>query len=308
MGLITRMYQNNFLQRFNKDEAVPYLETSDFPGLVCEQNTFQNSSGIMICYYMYYYTGFIPDKIILFCPGIGPGHSAYLAEIETFCRAGYRVLTLDYSGCGASGGDRMPSVNATVRDVLELLDRMSQSEIIPVGHSLGGYTALCISNLVPAVKRAVIISGFVSISDEMMGFVRFRILANRVKRFEKKLDPQYGKLDNYIYLQNTTDKLLWIHSTDDPMVNYAHNAGQVLKTGNPNIRVITLEHKKHNPQYSEEALKTMNAWMGGYNRLIREKQLDTYEARKAYFNDKPVRKMTEQDPAVMGEILRFIGS
>ena len=308
MGLITRMYQNSFLQRFNKDEAVPYLETSDFPGLVCEQNTFQNSSGIMICYYMYYYTGFIPDKIILFCPGIGPGHSAYLAEIETFCRAGYRVLTLDYSGCGASGGDRMPSVNAPVRDVLELLDRMSQSEIIPVGHSLGGYTALCISNLVPAVKRAVIISGFVSISDEMMGFVRFRILANRVKRFEKKLDPQYGKLDNYIYLQNTTDKLLWIHSTDDPMVNYAHNAGQVLKTGNPNIRVITLEHKKHNPQYSEEALKTMNAWMGGYNRLIREKQLDTSEARKAYFNDKPVRKMTEQDPAVMGETLRFIGS
>lgn len=167
----------------------------------------------------------------------------------------------------------------SVRDVLELLDRMSQSDIIPVGHSLGGYTALCISNLVPAVKRAVIISGFVSISDEMMGFVRFRILANLVKRFEKKLDPHYGKLDNYIYLQNTTDKLLWIHSTDDPMVNYAHNAGQVLRT--------------------------MNAWMGGYHRLIREKQLDTSEARKAYFNEKPVRKMTEQDPAVVGEILRL---
>ena len=67
------------------------------------------------------------------------------------------------------------------------------------------------------------------------------------------------------------------------MVNYAHNAGQVLKTGNPNIRVITLEHKKHNPQYSEEALKTMNAWMGGYNRLIREKQLDTLRSKKSLF-------------------------
>lgn len=308
MGLITKIYQDNFLQRFDKDEAVPYLEPSDFPGLICEQNTFQNSSGIMICYYIYYYPGFAQDRIILFCPGLGPGHSAYMAEIETFCRAGYKVLTLDYSGCGASGGERMPSVNAPARDAVELLDRVHLYEIIPVGHSLGGYTALCISNLLPVVKRAVIISGFVSISDEMMGFVRFRILANRVKRFEKKLDPQYGKIDNHKYLQNTTDKLLWIHSTDDPMVNYAHNAGQVLKKGNPNIRVITVEHKKHNPQYSEEALKTMNAWMGGYNRLIREKQLNTPEARKAYFNDKPVRKMTEQDPAVMGEILRFIGS
>ena len=309
MGLITKMYQDNFLQRFDKDKAVPYLGLSDFPGLICEKDTFRNSSGIMIRNFSYYYTGFVPDRIILFCPGIGPGHTAYMAEIETLCRSGYQVLTLDYSGCGDSGGERMPSVNAPLRDVMELLDRLHpESEIIPVGHSLGGYTALCISNLLPDVKRAVIISGFVSISDEMIGFVRFRILANRIKRFEKKLDPQYGLLDNLKYLQKTTDKLLWIHSTDDPMVNYEHNAGQVLKTQNPNIRVITVEHKKHNPQYTEEALKTMNEWMGGYNRLIREKQFDTPEARKAYFNDKPVRQMTEQDPAVMGEILRFIGS
>lgn len=264
--------------------------------------------GLWICYYIYYYNGFVPDKIILFCPGIEPGHFAYMAEIETLCMAGYQVLTLDYSGCGASGGEQLPSVNAPVRDVMELLDRVHQSEIIPVGHSLGGYTALSISNLLPAVKRSVIISGFVSISNEMMGFVRFRILANRVKRFEEKLDPQYGQIDNYKYLLNTTDKLLWIHSTDDPMVNYAHNAGKVVKTGNPNIRVITVENKKHNPQYSEEALKKMNAWMGGYNHLIRKHKLDTPEAKKAYFNDKPVRKMTEQDPAVMGEVLRFISS
>jgi hypothetical protein len=92
------------------------------------------------------------------------------------------------------------------------------------------------------------------------------------------------------------------------MVNYAHNAGKVVKTGNPNIRVITVENKKHNPQYSEEALKKMNAWMGGYNHLIRKHKPDTPEAKKVYFNDKPVRKMTEQDPAVMGEVLRFISS
>ena len=56
----------------------------------------------------------------------------------------------------------------------------------------------------------------------------------------------------------------------------------------------------------DKALATMNAWMGGYYRLIREKQLETPEARKAYFADKPVGQMTAQDPAVFGEILKFL--
>ena len=77
---------------------------------------------------------------------------------------------------------------------------------------------------------------------------------------------------------------------------------------NPNIRVITTEHKKHNPQYSMEALKTMNEWMGTYNRMIRENRLETPDARKAYFADKPVARMTAQDPEVINEILRFIQS
>ena len=51
----------------------------------------------------------------------------------------------------------------------------------------------------------------------------------------------------------------------------------------------------------------MNEWMGNYYRLVREKQLDTPEAQKAYFADKPAARMTAQDPAVVDEILRFIG-
>ena len=45
----------------------------------------------------------------------------------------------------------------------------------------------------------------------------------------------------------------------------------------------------------------------GYNRLIREKQLTTAEEKKAYFADKPIGRMTAQEPAVYEEILRLIG-
>ena len=308
MGLIANIYRKNFLQRYDRDEAVPYYRAGDFPGLMCGEGSFDNSSGVTIRYFTYRYEKYDPDRLILFCPGMGPGHAAYLAEIEYLCRAGYRVLTLDYTGCGASGGERMTSVNAPVRDAMELLDLLKPEEkVIPVGHSLGGYTALTLANLRPDVTRAVIISGFVGISDEMMGFMKLRLLADRVKSYEKKLDPVYGRIDNRAYLASTGDRLLWFHSTDDPMVNYRHNAGQVLKIGNPNVKVVTVENKRHNPQYKKEALDKMNAWMGGYGRMIKEKQLSTLEERKAYFADKPIRSMTEQDPEVYEEIIKFIG-
>ena len=307
MGLITNMYRKNFLQRYDPDEAVPYHSPADFPGLACGDGEFTNSAGVRIRYFTLRYEGYDPERLILFCPGMGAGHVEYYAEIETFCRAGYRVLTLDYTGCGESGGERLPSVNAPTRDATELLALLRpREEVIPVGHSLGGYTALSVLQLTPSVTRAVILSGFADVSDEMMGFVKLRPLADLVKRYEKKLDPRLGALDRCAYLAATRDRVLWIHSTDDPMVNYAHNAGRVRKMGNPNVRVVTVEHKKHNPQYAPEALETMNEWMGGYYRLLREGKLGTAGERKAYFADKPVGRMTVQDPAVYDEILHFL--
>ena len=308
MGLVTNMYEKNFLQRFDRDEAVPYYSPADFPGLVCEEGAFENSAGVSVAYFLFRYAEYDPNKLLLFCPGIGPGHIAYLAEIETLCRAGYRVLTLDYTGCGVSGGARLPSVNRPTRDVLELLDRLQpQEEVILIGHSLGGYTALNVAHLSPAITKVVVLSGFLSVGDVMMGFVRMQLLANRVTLYERKLDPVYGALDNRAYLASTGDRVLWFHSTDDPMVNYRYNVGPVLRIKNPNLRVVTVKHKKHNPQYSQQALETMNAWIGEYQRLMGEKKLDTLAARKAFFADKPIDRMTAQDPAVYEEILRFIG-
>ena len=307
MCLIAKIYKNKFLLRYDKDEAIPYFSAADFPGLACEEGAFLNSSGVEIRYFTYYYEGYDESRTVLFCHGIGPGHTAYLAEIETLCRAGYKVLTLDYTGCGASGGERLPSANAPTWDAMELIDLLKiKGEIIPVGHSLGGYTALNLAHLLPEITRAVIISGFVDIAAEIIGFLKLRALANAVKRYEKRLDPHLGALDNLGYIRTTTDKLLWFHSTDDPMVNYESNGGQAKRACNPNVRVVTVTSKKHNPQYTEEALKTMNEWMGGYYRLIEEKKLVSPEAKRAYFADKPVGKMTEQDPLIYAEIVRFI--
>ncbi|MBP1587335.1 MAG: alpha/beta hydrolase [Clostridia bacterium] len=308
MGIVVKLYKDSILRRYDKDCAIPYYSGNDFEGLRFEEESFTNSEGVEIRYFTYFYEGFRTDRLILFCPGIGPGHTAYLSEIEAICREGFRVLTLDYTGCGASGGEKLSSVNASVRDAMELLGLVKPAvEVIPVGHSLGGYTALTVANLSNEVKRAAVISGFVSISDEMMGFAKLRFLANRVKRFEEKNSPAYGKVDNRAYLAETQDRILWIHSTDDPMVNYKYNAGQVLKLNNPGVEVVTVHNKRHNPQYTGEALAAMNAWIGEYGKLVREKKLATVEERQAFFEGKPVSRMTELDPEVFGRVLKFIG-
>ena len=307
MGVIVDLYKKNFLRRFDREEGIPYYSAADFPGLASDQGFFENSDGVSVSYRYYYYEGYRRDMTVLFCHGLGPGHAAYLAEIETLCRAGLRVLTFDCTGCGESGGERLPSANAQTKDAVELLGLLDPAEeIVPVGHSMGGYTALSLANILPSVKRAVVISAFLTVSDMMMGFVKVRFLANRIKRYEKKLDPRFGSNNNRAYIASTDDSILWIHSTDDPVVSFRYNAGVALKTAGPNVRVVTVEGKKHNPQYTREALDRMNEWIGGFNRLIGEGKLDTSEAKAAYFADKPIEMMTAQDPEIYRLILDFL--
>ena len=307
MDIIVRKYRESFMKRYDTDEGIPFPGYAEYPGLVCEPGSFLNSHGVSIRYCTYDYEGYRRDKLILFCHGLGPGHTTYTADIEQLCKAGLRVLAFDYAGCGASGGERLTSVNAPTQDAAELLELLApKEEIIPLGHSFGGYTALNLANYLPNVKRAVIISGFISITEEMMGFVKLRILADRVKRYEKNLVPRFSALNNKAYLASTQDKILWIHSTDDPVVDYKYNAARVIKLGNPNVRVITVENKKHMPQYTYAALDTMNVWLGEYYRAVNEKKLNTFEEKRAFFNDKSPKRMVEPDPAVFGEILRFL--
>ena len=143
MGLVSYVYKKQFVCRQDKDVGVPYYLTSDFKGLKEESFTFVNSKKIELKYYYFYYDNYKEDKIVLFLHGLSPGHIAYFAEIEMLARKGYKVLTLDYTGCGASKGKYLGSLNTPTKDVCELLDYLKiKKPIVLVGHSLGGYTAL----------------------------------------------------------------------------------------------------------------------------------------------------------------------
>ncbi|MBO4667638.1 MAG: alpha/beta fold hydrolase [Bacilli bacterium] len=308
MCLIKKILQKNILIRYDEDGAIPYYRSSDFPGLNVEEKTFTNSKGVEIHYFFYNYDNYKKDKIILVCHGLGPGHSAYLAEIEVLCKAGYRVLTLDYTGCGFSKGERMDSINAPTRDTMELLDLLKlQEEIVVYGHSLGGYTAINILNMRSDITKGVIISGFLTVKKEMTALTKNKIVGSLVSSFERRQDKLYGRLDNVSYLKKTTDKILFMQSKEDAMVSFDVALGEVLTYNNPNIECVVMEGKKHNPTYSYDAINYMNEVFYEYNNLIKDGTLDTLEKKKEYMSDKSIYKMTEPDMEVFNKIISFIG-
>ena len=307
MGKVLDSYKNIFIKRFNKDKAIPYYSARNFKGLNCKEFTFKNNLDNTLYYFEYSYDNFNKEKVVFFLPGIGPGHTAYLAEIESICRLGYKVITLDYTGCDKSEGKTMVSINQPTRDAQTLLNLLDLKEkVILIGHSLGAYTALNLVHINSYINNAIIISGFININSLMKSYLKFNFLIKKVVKFENEIYPELVVLDNWDYLRQTKDNLLFIQSIDDEIVNFKNNLGDVTRLKNPRVKSFICSYKKHNPTLTEGAIIFMNKTMGDYYKLIRKGQLKTIEDRCKYFEDKPIERMTAQDPKIRNIIGDFI--
>lgn len=308
MGKLLDIYLSNFITRYDKDGIIPYLSNDDFGELKKEELSFINSDGNKISYFYYYFNDYKDNKLVLFLHGIGPGHTAYMSEINEICKRGYKVLTLDYTGCDKSEGKTLNSINQPTKDVDELLNLLNiKEEIYVIGHSLGGYTTLNTINIHENIKKAVVISGFFSLRKELKHLMKLNLLVFSAMRYENKRCNNYNKIDNLKFLKSTQDKILFIHSTDDAMVSYKSAMGYIKnKVDNPNLSFITEENKKHNPNYSLDAIKYMNNVFGEYQQKISSKELDTLEKKKDFMKDKSARKMTIQDQNIWDKIFTFL--
>ena len=307
MGIISRRYIKDFVCRYNKQVGVPYYSSNDFNGFKEEAYSFNNSKGIEIHYFYYYYDNYKEDKLILFLPGIGPGHVSYFAEIETLARRGYKVLTLDYTGCGESKGDYLGSLNMPTLDVMDLLDHLKiDKPIVVVGHSLGAYTSLNIINIRKDIDRAVVISPFIDMKSLLNVFTRSNFITKHLLKYENKINPKYYPIDNIEYLKNTKDKLFIIQSDDDGVIPYSISLKVVESLNNPNLKLLRMSGRKHNPTYLDSSVKYMNEVFGSFELLIKNKVIKTKEDRIDYFKNVSIKKLTEQDEKLYDEIIAFI--
>lgn len=295
MSIIKRTYHKLFLIRFDPDPAIPYYKASDFKGLKEEEHTFTNSLGVEIHYFIYQ-KEVTKNKTLLFLPGMGPGHIAYFREIDELTSLGYKVITLDYTGCGYSKGDHLPSMNTPTRDVIDLLNKLdNKEEIVIVGHSLGAYTALNVINLKSDIHKAIIISGIMNAKGALYSFTHSHIVANLLARYERKLDKEYGNINNKKYLETTTDDLLIIQSNDDPTISYKYNFLRMVKIKNNHLNFVTVHDKKHNPSYTVESVNYKNKIIDTYMDRLNKNEFKSIEERKEYFKDVSIDKLTTQD-------------
>ena len=307
MGLISYLYKKEFVCRYNKEVGVPYYNASDFKGLNEEVFCFTNSKGVELKYFYYYYDNYQDDKIVLFLHGLAPGHAAYFAEIDALARRGYKVLTLDYTGCGDSKGKVLGSLNTPTKDVNELLDYLKiDKPIVLVGHSLGGYTSLNTISLREEIKKAVIISGFLTIKSIGEALINNNFFVKRILAYENKLYPEYKELNNIDYLNKTTDDIFFIQSEDDGMVPYRIALEAVEQIDNPHIKKLKMSGRKHNPNYTDAAVQYMNEVFGTYYSLIKQKKIKTDAEKIEYFKDVSLAKLVEQDEELFDQITQFI--
>ena len=307
MGLVVNLYKKYFVRRFDKEPGVPYYFYTDFPGLKREDYSFNNSRGIEIRYFFYYYDNYQEDKIILLLHGMGPGHAAYLREINELARRGYKVLTLDYQGCGESKGKDMASMNEPTRDVVDLLNHLHlDKEIIIYGHSLGGYTGLHVLTRRKDIKKAIILAGILDAEAIGLVTIKSRLAVSIIGKYEKKIEPEYNKPDILGYLKNTDAEILCIQSLDDMTVPYKIFLGIVEKVDNKHIHIVKVNNRGHNPNYTEEAAKYLSEVFGTFNQLLKKKKIKTDEEKINYFKDVDINRLTEQDQDMFNQIDTFI--
>ncbi len=83
--------------------------------------------------------------LVVFLPGYMSDMSGSKAEAlaDWAAGAGRAMLRLDYSGCGASGGDFLEgSIGRWAGDALAVIDHAGAEKVVLVGSSMGGWIAL----------------------------------------------------------------------------------------------------------------------------------------------------------------------
>ena len=249
--------------------------------------------------------------LAVFCHGMGSGHCAYMTEINFLCESGFTVLALDNRGCDLSGGKSIKGMYTGVEAAKAAIDYAKSQEqfagykICLIGHSWGGYSALCaskerkvdavvaISAPVSPVKTiyygasqkmpkllAAILCPFIAVVDFLHFGTKSNI--NAAKCASRSGTPT-------LLIQGDKDTIVPINKSA-----YAH------ATGN-NIEKYMAADKSHNPYntvMAQQMIIELSANLSKVRKMTDE--------QKKYFSEFDFVAATEEDEAVMGKAVAFM--
>lgn len=313
---VIKMYRQQMFARQDDTGVAHYFSADDFEGLTKHPYSFKSSHGHNMQGYFYCYGQPQADHLVIFEHGMGCGHRAYMREIETIAKKGYRVFAYDHTGCMESGGE---GTNGFAQSLCDLDCALKSLKSDPcygamkfsvIGHSWGAFSAMNIAAFHPDVEHIVAISGFVSV-ERMLNQYFGAFMKGYIKpiyELERRTNPKYVHLDAVETLAGRKVKAFIIHSSDDRQVKREHHF-DVLKNNlghQPNIQFWLVDGKYHNPNYTKDAVVYKDGFFATLTKKLKAKELETDRQKKAFVSAYDWWKMTQQDMDLWEKIFEFI--
>ena len=292
--------------RCDDPETVFYFSEKGFPGLMKEPIPFTASAGHTLSGYLYCFDGAGDDRLIVFDHGFGGGHRAYMKEIVTLCRHGYKVFAYDHTGCMESGGETPRGLAQSLCDLNDCInmlksdERFASLDISVMGHSWGAFSTMNIAALHPEISHVVAMSGFSSV-PAMIESSFGGVLApyqGAVLELEQSVNPVFSKYRSEESLRSSGVKALLIYSDNDTICKPVHYQYLMDKLADaPNVKFLITKNKGHNPNYTEDAAKYVAQFSKKRAKLARRKRLSD-EAKINFVAGFDWDRMTAQDASV----------
>lgn len=313
---IINLYQSAMFVRYDDKGLAYYFSADDFPGLADEPFSFRSSAGRLLRGHFYHYADPKSDHIVVFDHGMGGGHRSYMKEIERLARAGHIVFAYDHTGCMDSEGENTGGFARSLSDLNDALKALkARPELQNVtfsvmGHSWGGYACLNIGALHPDLTHIVALAG--PVSAEHMIRQNFpgplALYRSAIRRLETSANPDFVGFDAAKSLRRTAANVLIIQSDDDTIVKPKWHYAYLQKAlaDRPHTTFFSLHGKRHNPNYTADAVAYLNAYLAELKRRLSQGTLTTTEQKKAFVDAFDWNRMTAQDEDVWATILQTL--
>lgn len=309
---VVGIYEKNICIRQDGSPLLSYFSAEDFPELLHTPFDFIGNNGQKLQGYFYYYDNPRKDRLIIFDHGMGFGHVAYMKEIEIIARRGYTVFTYDHTGCRESEGESIVGFAQSLCDLdyavnaVRTVEGYENAALSVIGHSWGGFAALNISALHKDIESCVSISGFISVERMIEQFFSgiLKFYRPSVLRLEHNSNPMYSLIDARRSLKDTSARILYIASDDDPTVRKKYHYDSLV--GNEKIELMLVHGKKHNPNYTADAVAVLTKMTDAMTEGMKKNTFKTPEDAKKFRTSWDWHKITEQDEELWSKIFDFI--
>lgn len=315
-NFIIKMYKGMAYSRCDDNGTAYYFSSDDFKGLNKESYPFYSKKGNKLQGYLYYYDGYIKDRIVVFDHGFGGGHRSYMKEIELLCKEGYLVFAYDHTGCMESGGENTNGMATSLVDLNDCITMIKNNErfkgldISVIGHSWGGFSTMNITSLHPEISKVVVISGFISVPLLVDSFFKGLLKGYRkhILEIENQSNPDFMKYNGIKTLSETKAKVLLVYSDNDHLCKKEETYDKLYAALNnkENIEFMLVNNKGHNPNYTEDAVKYLNEYVSIKTKLMKKKKLKTKEQQEKFVSSYDWDRMTKQDELVWNKIFSHL--